>query len=106
MGSEGKCTSPAGFIEGRKTACERMDIVYFWVTLISSQLNVADRAHLMPIITPAYPQQNSTFNVSHSTRAILVQEFQIGFRLTDEIMLGRSKWDLLFEKANFFLKYK
>ena len=60
----------------------------------------------MPIITPAYPQQNSTFNVSHSTRTILVQEFQTGFRLAEEIMLGRADWQLLFEKPNFFSSYK
>lgn len=60
----------------------------------------------MPIITPAYPQQNSTFNVSHSTRMILEQEFQLGFQLTEDIMIGRSNWDILFEKPNFFMKYK
>lgn len=68
--------------------------------------NISDRAHLMPIITPAYPQQNSTFNVSHSTRMILEQEFQLGFQLTEDIMIGRSNWDILFEKPNFFMKYK
>lgn len=70
------------------------------------RINVADRAHLMPIITPAYPQQNSTYNVSHSTRTVLVQGFQLGFRITEEILIGRSNWNLLFEKPNFFARYK
>ncbi|KAL4704669.1 hypothetical protein ACJJTC_016613 [Scirpophaga incertulas] len=41
------------------------------------RVNVSDRYHLMPIITPAYPQQNSTFNVSASTRTVIMEEFRI-----------------------------
>ncbi|XP_065199596.1 poly(A) polymerase type 3 isoform X1 [Planococcus citri] len=68
--------------------------------------NIPDRAHLMPIITPAYPQQNSTFNVSKSTLSIVVKELQTGFRISEEIICGRANWRLLFEKPNFFARYK
>ncbi|XP_046401214.1 poly(A) polymerase type 3 isoform X2 [Ischnura elegans] len=70
------------------------------------RVNVADRYHLMPIITPAYPQQNSTFNVSLSTRTIMQEEFKQGLLITDEIMMGRATWDKLFEPPNFFSKYR
>uniref|UniRef100_A0A6A7FS07 Poly(A) polymerase n=1 Tax=Hirondellea gigas TaxID=1518452 RepID=A0A6A7FS07_9CRUS len=70
------------------------------------RVNVQDRFHLMPIITPAYPEQNSTFNTSLSTRNVMVAEFQAGLRVTEEIMLNKSPWDALFQPPNFFTKYK
>ncbi|KAJ3662237.1 hypothetical protein Zmor_006593 [Zophobas morio] len=70
------------------------------------RVNIQDRYHLMPIITPAYPQQNSTFNVSASTRHIMMEEFKLGLQLTDDIMLNKQSWDKLFEPPLFFMKYK
>uniref|UniRef100_A0A8C7FSV5 polynucleotide adenylyltransferase n=1 Tax=Oncorhynchus kisutch TaxID=8019 RepID=A0A8C7FSV5_ONCKI len=66
----------------------------------------SDRYHLMPIITPAYPQQNSTYNVSGSTRAVMVDEFKQGLSITDEILQNKAEWSKLFEAPNFFQKYK
>lgn len=60
----------------------------------------------MPIITPAYPQQNSTFNVSASTRTIMQEAFEGGLSITEEIITGKATWDKLFEPPNFFGKYK
>lgn len=70
------------------------------------RVNAADRYHLMPIITPAYPQQNSTFNVSSSTRRVIIDEFKGGMEITDEIMLGKAQWSQLFTAPNFFTKYR
>ncbi|XP_073191411.1 poly(A) polymerase gamma [Lepidochelys kempii] len=70
------------------------------------RVNPSDRYHLMPIITPAYPQQNSTYNVSTSTRAVMVEEFKQGLAVTDEILQGKSDWPKLLEPPIFFQKYK
>ncbi|EPY76103.1 hypothetical protein CB1_001505005 [Camelus ferus] len=69
------------------------------------EVNPSDRYHLMPIITPAYPQQNSTYNVSTSTRTVMVEEFKQGLAVTDEILQGKSDWSKLLEPPNFFQKY-
>eukprot|EP00871_Galdieria_phlegrea_P005634 jgi/Galph1/6071/GphlegSOOS_G4728.1 len=45
----------------------------------------ADRKHLMPVITPAYPSMNSTHNVSRTTLRIIQDEIQRGLELTDQI---------------------
>ncbi|NWU66316.1 PAPOG polymerase, partial [Pterocles burchelli] len=70
------------------------------------RVNPSDRHHVMPIITPAYPQQNSTYNVSTSTRAVMVEEFKHGLAVTNDILQGKSDWSKLFEPLNFFQKYK
>ncbi|XP_066553319.1 poly(A) polymerase gamma isoform X2 [Amia ocellicauda] len=70
------------------------------------RVNPSDRYHLMPIITPAYPQQNSTYNVSTSTRTIMSEEFKNGLNVTDEILQGKADWSKLFEPPSFFQKYK
>ncbi|XP_076996614.1 poly(A) polymerase beta [Tamandua tetradactyla] len=70
------------------------------------RVNPSDRYHLMPIITPAYPQQNSTYNVSVSTRMVMIEEFKQGLALTHEILLSKAEWSRLFEAPNFFQKYK
>jgi poly(A) polymerase len=60
----------------------------------------------MPIITPAYPQQNSTFNVSQSTLSIMTEEFKRGFDIIEKLYNSEGNWDLLFEPMNFFNKYR
>ncbi|KAL2083178.1 hypothetical protein ACEWY4_020951 [Coilia grayii] len=70
------------------------------------RVNPSDRYHLMPIITPAYPHQNSTYNVSTSTRTIMSEEFRNGLTVTDEILQGKADWSKLFEPPHFFQKYK
>jgi poly(A) polymerase Pap1 len=67
-----------------------------------NQTNPKDRLHLMPIITPAYPAINSTYNVSESTLQVLKSEFCRGDDITTRIEVGNGSWDELFEAADFF----
>lgn len=66
------------------------------------RINIGDRFHQMPIITPAYPQQNSTFNVSSSTKRIIEAELQRGLQITKEIIMGTATWQQFFEEPKFF----
>lgn len=78
------------------------------------RFNQLDRSHLMPIITPAYPHQNSTFNVSRSTLSVMKQEFKDALETTKSILKREvpnepsdgSYWADLFTKSDFFNKYK
>uniref|UniRef100_A0A915BST6 polynucleotide adenylyltransferase n=2 Tax=Parascaris univalens TaxID=6257 RepID=A0A915BST6_PARUN len=65
-----------------------------------------DRYHLMPIITPAFPEQNSTFNVTKSTRQVIMNELEEGLAITIEILSGKAEWSKLFDEVNFFSRYK
>ncbi|NXA04371.1 PAPOG polymerase, partial [Sapayoa aenigma] len=85
---------------------KRLEESFLNLPVWDPRVNPSDRYHVMPIITPAYPQQNSTYNVSASTRAVMVEEFQRGLEVTDEILKGKSDWSKLFEPLNFFQKYK
>lgn len=61
---------------------------------------------VMPIITPSYPQQNSTHNVTQSTLYQMKEEFRISRAITVDIDKNIASWDTLFEKRSFFTEYR
>ncbi|CAJ0587007.1 unnamed protein product, partial [Mesorhabditis spiculigera] len=66
----------------------------------------SDRYHLMPIITPAFPEQNSTFNVTNSTRQVMMNEFEEAREISQRILHGLCTWKDFFEEVNFFSRYR
>ncbi|XP_061358379.1 nuclear poly(A) polymerase 4-like isoform X2 [Gastrolobium bilobum] len=68
--------------------------------------NPRDRTHHMPIITPAYPCMNSSYNVCTSTLRVMMEQFQYGNRICGEIELNKVCWSALFEPYIFFESYK
>ncbi|XP_057446982.1 nuclear poly(A) polymerase 1-like [Lotus japonicus] len=68
--------------------------------------NPKDKFHLMPIITPAYPCMNSTYNVTASTLRIMSEEFQRGSEICEAMEGSKADWDSLFEPYPFFESYK
>ncbi|CAJ0945770.1 unnamed protein product, partial [Mesorhabditis belari] len=70
------------------------------------RIRPADRYHLMPIITPAFPEQNSTFNVTVSTRQVMMNEFAEAKTITSNILSNTNTWQEFFQPVNFFTRYK
>ncbi|KAK9071860.1 hypothetical protein SSX86_008290 [Deinandra increscens subsp. villosa] len=68
--------------------------------------NPKDKYHLMPIITPAYPSMNSSYNVSSSTLQIMTEEFKRGHDICEAMVLSNGSWLELFEPYRFFEAYK
>ncbi|KAI1170367.1 Poly(A) polymerase central domain-containing protein [Nemania sp. FL0916] len=62
----------------------------------------SDSFHLMPVITPAYPQMCATFNITKSTKAIIQRELERGVEITDKILSANRPWQELFVKHTFF----
>ncbi|KAF8076769.1 poly-A polymerase [Lyophyllum atratum] len=76
------------------------------VRVWNPKLYPGDRSHRMPIITPAYPAMCSTHNVTASTQMIMTEEFKKGADIVDKVIIGRANWSELFEKHDFFHKYR
>lgn len=76
------------------------------VRVWNPKLYPQDRSHRMPIITPAYPSMCSTHNVTQSTQMIMTQEFKRAAEVVDRIIVGKSEWSELFQKHDFFHRYK
>ncbi|KAI0488563.1 hypothetical protein KFK09_028400 [Dendrobium nobile] len=68
--------------------------------------NFKDRHHIMPIITPAYPCMNSSYNVSSSTLRVMTEEFQRGNEFFEAMEANEADWGTLFEPYPFFEAYK
>ncbi|PQQ05856.1 nuclear poly(A) polymerase 4-like isoform X2 [Prunus yedoensis var. nudiflora] len=68
--------------------------------------NPRDRTHHMPIITPAYPCMNSSYNVSQSTLRVMVEQFQFSNNICEKVELFEAEWCALFEPYLFLESYK
>lgn len=66
------------------------------------QVYHGDRAHIMPIITPAYPQMCATHSVMHSTFNVMMAEFERADEIIGALNTGKKSWDDLFQKSTFF----
>ncbi|KAK6911991.1 Poly(A) polymerase, central domain, partial [Dillenia turbinata] len=75
-------------------------------TVWDPRKNPKDRTHLMPIITPAYPCMNSSYNVSASTLRVMLDQFHYGNKICEAIELNKAQWSALFEPYLFFESYK
>ncbi|KAF4619923.1 hypothetical protein D9613_004921 [Agrocybe pediades] len=76
------------------------------VRVWNPKLYPADRAHRMPIITPAYPAMCATHNVTASTQMIITDEFKRGAEIVDRVIVGTAEWSELFAKHDFFHRYR
>lgn len=62
-----------------------------------------NRYQVMPILTPAYPSMNSSFNVSTHSLAVMKEEFKRALDVVQDVLnKGSEDWSKLFEPSDFF----
>ncbi|KAK6863451.1 Poly(A) polymerase PAPa [Candida tropicalis] len=76
------------------------------VRVWNPKLYAPDRQHRMPVITPAYPSMCATHNITSSTQKVILSEFQRGIEIMNGINSGSKTWSDLFERHDFFFRYK
>lgn len=64
--------------------------------------NHADKQHLMPVITPAFPAMNCTYNVTETTKRILLDEFRRGYEVVKKVEQAKATWQEVHEPFPFF----
>lgn len=69
-------------------------------------LYAGDRHHLMPVITPLYPLMCATHNIGQLTFKVIMEEFKRGKEIMAGIIAGKKTWAELFQRHQFFHKYK
>eukprot|EP00428_Durinskia_dybowskii_P042691 CAMPEP_0170270560 /NCGR_PEP_ID=MMETSP0116_2-20130129/35225_1 /TAXON_ID=400756 /ORGANISM="Durinskia baltica, Strain CSIRO CS-38" /LENGTH=585 /DNA_ID=CAMNT_0010521753 /DNA_START=31 /DNA_END=1788 /DNA_ORIENTATION=- len=68
--------------------------------------NPADRQHVMPVITPAFPAMNSTYNVTETTKRILLEEFRRGLDTMRLVEQQKADWSKVHEPHPFFEQFR
>lgn len=68
--------------------------------------NPSDRAHVMPVITPAFPAMNSTHNVTETTKRILLDEFRRGYEVVKSVEQSRSSWNEVHAPFPYFQQFR
>lgn len=67
--------------------------------------NRRDGMHIMPIITPAYPSMNSSYNVGIPQMRRIQMEMCAADQIVRAIELGETKWSELFRGSDFFRQH-
>jgi len=68
--------------------------------------NPADRQHVMPVITPAFPAMNSTHNVTETTKRILLDEFRRGYEVVKSVEAQKAEWKEVHEPFPYFTQFR
>ena len=61
-----------------------------------------DRRHLLPVLTPSYPRQNTIHTMGPSTKKVLMREMDKASNVVNQIYAGKASWKDLFQRHNFF----
>jgi poly(A) polymerase len=72
-------------------------------------VDIRSRRDIMPIITPAYPCSNSSYNVCKTTLSIMMEEISRGYDICEKILNASERsvesWSDLFKSSEFFLRF-